>query len=304
MAPLFDRYIVVDWSANSVPKTGKDSIWSCIFDPVGGRQITLNHRTRWRARQYLIDELLQDTCRVLIGFDFPYGYPRGFAAAAGLTGEQPWLAAWQHLACTLRDDADNNSNRFEVAAQLNAAISDGLGPFWGTTADRHITPSLSATKAPGFPHAGLAEFRANELAMRATRRYPSSVWQLCGAGSVGSQALTGIPVVWALRSHEQLMARSTVWPFETGLCVDPTGGHDDMIVHAEIWPSAIPLDRSRHPVKDAAQVIGLCEHLARLDALGQLSPQFAPELDGETAHAVVAEEGWILGAHQPQRAGR
>ena len=130
-------------------------------------------------------------------------------------------------------------------------------------AERHVTANLSRTKAPGFPHAGLTEFRANELAVRATGRYPFSVWQLTGAGSVGSQAMTGIPVVWALRSHPELAARSVVWPFETGLTTDPTGGRADTIVHAEIWPSAIPVDRARHPVKDAAQVIGLCEHLAR-----------------------------------------
>jgi precorrin-8X/cobalt-precorrin-8 methylmutase len=304
VARLFDRYVVVDWSANSVPKTGTDSIWSCVFDPSSGRRDTLNHRTRHRAHEYLAAELIADAGRVLIGFDFPYGYPSGFASAARLDGQRPWAAAWEHLARCVRDAPDNATNRFEVAAALNESISDGCGPFWGTTADRHVTPHLSRTKAPGFPHAGLAEFRANELAIRATGRYPASVWQLSGAGSVGSQAMTGIPVVRALRSHAELVHRSTVWPFETGLCVDPTGGRDDAIVHAEIWPSAIPVDRSRHPVKDAAQVIGLCEHLARLDADGELAAQFAPQLDDETARAVVEEEGWILGAAHGQRAGR
>ena len=107
--------------------------------------------------------------------------------------------------------------------------------------------------------------------------------------------MTGIPVVWALRSHPQLVERSVVWPFETGLTTDPIGGRADTIVHAEIWPSAIPVDRARHPVKDAAQVIGMCEHLAALDAVGALAAQFSPDLDALTARVVIEHEGWILG---------
>lgn len=304
VTPLFDRYVVVDWSASATPKTGKDSIWSCILDRATGRSVTLNHRTRHAARTYLIDRLVADAGRVLIGFDFPLGYPRGFARAAGLHGSPPWAATWQHLARCVRDEPDNTSNRFAVAAALNATISEGLGPFWGTTAERHVTPHLSRTKAPGFPHLGLAEFRSNEMALRATGRYPASVWQLSGAGSVGSQALTGIPVVWALRRHGALAHRSVIWPFETGLTDDPTSGRDDMIVHAEVWPSAIAVDLTRHAVRDAAQVIALCEHLHRSDAGGQLAGQFAPDLDADVAEAVMQEEGWILGAHPPQRAGR
>ena len=60
--------------------------------------------------------------------------------------------------------------------------------------------------------------------------------------------MTGIPVVWALRSHPELAARSVVWPFETGLTTDPTGGRADTIVHAErLSPTcSMPVDRARH----------------------------------------------------------
>ncbi|MGA2716845.1 MAG: hypothetical protein ABSG41_27465 [Bryobacteraceae bacterium] len=27
----FDEYLIVDWSANSCPKRGKDSIWYCLL---------------------------------------------------------------------------------------------------------------------------------------------------------------------------------------------------------------------------------------------------------------------------------
>ena len=61
MAGLFDRYVVVDWSANSTPKTGKDAIWSCVFDPANGRQDLVNHHTRHAARDHLTDVLPHDT---------------------------------------------------------------------------------------------------------------------------------------------------------------------------------------------------------------------------------------------------
>jgi hypothetical protein len=304
MPLLFDRFVVVDWSANSTPKSGRDSIWSCVFDPRTGRQDVENHVTRHQAREHLAALLVADPGRVLLGFDFPYGFPRGFASAARLGDGRLWAATWEHLAQHLRDEPDNSNNRFDVAAALNAAISEGPGPFWGTPADRHVTPHLQRTKSPGFPHSELGEFRATEQAVRETGRYPFSVWQLTGAGSVGSQALTGIPVVRALRHHPRLAYRSVVWPFETGISPDPTSGRGDTIVHAEIWPSARPVDLTVHQVKDAAQVIGLCRHLADLDATGELADAFAPRLDAVTERAVIDEEGWILGASQPHRPGR
>jgi hypothetical protein len=121
------------------------------------------------------------------------------------------------------------------------------------------------------------------------------VWQLLGAGSVGSQVLTGIPVVHHLRHHVALRDRARVWPFETGLATTPAADVDDAIVIAEVWPSSIPFDHVDHPVKDARQVIALAHHLAALDAAGSLGPLFVPSLTASEAAAVVAEEGWVLG---------
>ena len=37
--PAFDAYIMVDWSAASAPKTGKDSVWWCLCAWLGGRLV-------------------------------------------------------------------------------------------------------------------------------------------------------------------------------------------------------------------------------------------------------------------------
>ena len=222
---------------------------------------------------------------------------------AAAPGEPAWTATWRHLVAELVDEPNNRNNRFAVAAAVNARISDGVGPFWGAPPAR-VTESLAATKAPGFPHVHrtgtLPEHRLAEVAVRErTGRRPFPIWQLLGAGSVGSQALTGIPVVAGWRHDPALAERSLVWPFETGLAlpdVHATTGATDLIVHAEIWPSSIDVDLTVHEVRDAAQVICLARHLAALDERGVLAAEFAPPLGPDDARAVVSEEGWIVGA--------
>jgi hypothetical protein len=201
---------------------------------------------------------------------------------------------WDHLAGAVVDGPRNENNRFEVAAALNGRVSAGPGPFWGVP-PRRATSSLDPRKPPGFPHGALAEHRATETRLRASGSRVASVWQLLGAGSVGSQTLTGIPVVAALCADPALAARSHVWPFTTGLTAAPTGDRGDAIVHAEIWPGLVPFDASLHAVRDAAQVIGLARHLAALDEHGALAVRFAPAVPSDLVASIVDEEGWILG---------
>lgn len=308
----FDVIVVVDWSANNRPKLGADSIWICALDVASGRAATVNLATRSAASAHVVDILRAATARrVLVGWDFPFGFPAGTSAAAGLVGTSPWQAMWGHLATHVVDTASNLSNRFAVAADLNRRIGDGPGPFWGAPPTA-VGPTLSSQKAPGFPHAHegrgpggeqdqqLGEHRLAEVAIRRqTGKRPFAVWQLLGAGSVGSQALTGIPVVATIRSAPGLAERSVVWPFETGLVppgAHPVSGAADLVVHAEVWPSAIEIDRSVHPVKDAAQVQCLARHFSDLQRTSGLADEFAPVVTADHARSVVTEEGWILGA--------
>jgi hypothetical protein len=286
--PLFDEYVMVDWSAASRPKLGKDSIW--IGHRQNSRASAENVRTRAHARERvraLLREALRADRRVLVGFDFPYGYPRGVAHALRLTEGPPWLAVWRLLAREIEDDESNRSNRFDVAARLNAQIGGEPGPFWGCPVTR-ATDTLRPTK-PAFPYHGLAQFRAADLALRArpVGAKPLAVWQLMYAGCVGSQALVGIPVVDALRFDLELKRVSRVWPFETGFVPDPGA----QILHVEIWPGVIDVEPRPGEVRDETQVKTLAAEFARRDDEGTLAALFAPAADGELAR----EEGWILG---------
>lgn len=275
---MFDRIVIADWSASNTPKSGADSIWVSCLDRAA-RPTAANHRTRAAAFDALL-ELADVPGRALLGFDFPLGYPAGFAASLGFEGE-PWAATWSLLTGLIDDDRRNRNNRFEVASELNRRL--GRLQFWATP-PRRASPHLTTTKPPRTPE-HLPEFRSSELRLRERKQFPFSAWQLLGAGSVGSQALTGIPIVERLRRHPRLAGRTQVWPFQTGLALP---AQPDAIVIAEIWPSAIDFGHIDHPVKDAQQVIALAHWLAEQD-----ESIFSPAV----AHTpeILTEEGWVLG---------
>jgi hypothetical protein len=282
---LFDVYCIVDWSANGTPKLGADSIWLSEL-VAGGEPTAVNVPTRHAAEHHLRDLIARHQGeRVLIGVDFPLGYPAGFAAAAGLAGDPPWLAAWEHLAGALTDDDRNRNNRWQVAAELNARLPELR--FWGCP-PRHAGARLTTTRPPA-PEA--RSVRLAEAALQShTGRRPFTVWQLYGAGSVGSQVLTGIPVVYRLRRSE----RVAVWPFDTGFGPDPCAGRSDSVVIAEVWPSTV--DPGGEWPKDRGQVLSLARHFAELDGAGGLAHAFAPTLTAAETQAAIDEEGWVLDA--------
>jgi precorrin-8X/cobalt-precorrin-8 methylmutase len=284
----FDRIIVVDWSANARPKLGADSIWIGMVDATAGEADPVNVATR-RAAIELLVERCAEPGRVLVGFDFPFGYPSGLGAAMGLIGT-PWEATWEHLAATIVDEPSNANNRWEVAADLNARR--GALWFWGAP-PRRTGPWLTATKPAS--DSSLPAYRLVEERLRSQGLRPFSGSQLLGAGSVGSQALTGIPAVHRLRHHPRLAHRALVWPFETGLAADPAADVSDAVVMAEVWPSAISFDHVDHPVKDARQVTALAIHLAELDTAGRMGAMFAPHVALAHRDEVEGEEGWVLG---------
>jgi precorrin-8X/cobalt-precorrin-8 methylmutase len=296
--PLFDRYIAVDWSANSQPKTGRDSIWSCVGDD-GTRELrTANHPTRRAGEAWLLRQLtaaVRAGERVLVGLDFPYGYPTGFAASLGVKGE-PWNGLWAYLDRQIRDDERNLNNRFEVAEGVNRRLGRNA-PFWGRP--QHLMlPALPFRKevaylGPREPD-GLSEWRQAEDELHRLKKRPQSAWKLAGAGAVGSQSLVGIPVVRRLREHDALRDVSQVWPFEVRVPNLPSGV--PVVVHAEIWPSIMPFAHEVGSCPDEQQVRAVVNHLRQLDQVNQLVDLFAAAPDNS---AVRREEGWVLGLPSP-----
>ena len=108
----------------------------------------------------------------------------------------------------------------------------------------------------------------------------------------------GIPCVTRLRHRSRLAPHSRVWPFETGFTRHPSPVAGPFVLHVEIWPRAVEIDRGAHPTADAAQVLSLGRRLAELDQEGDLGSWFdePSSLSPDVLRACVDEEGWILGA--------
>ncbi len=285
---MFDTFVMVDWSAESQPKRGPDSIWICWNAPDGER--LENPRTRHAAKLLLAEWLaaaLWRGERILVGFDFPFGYPVGFAARLGLSGP-PWRAVWDEIAHLLKDDENNLSNRFDVAAALNQRVSNGPFPFWGCPAAR-TGPFLSPKHHRRHDNDGLAERRLIDKYMRGAQ----PCWKLSYPGSVGSQALTGIPIVRELHDDPRWIDHVRIWPFETGLQAPEQGA----VVIAEVYPSLWAVSPADGETKDAAQVRSVARFFAESDRAGNLAPFFAgdPSLTTAQRHQVETEEAWTLG---------
>lgn len=283
MGELFDRYVVADWSASNSPTTGKDSIWIALLDDgADGEPGLSNPATRREAERLLVD-MIDPSLRTLIAVDAPLGYPRGSAKALGMSVQPPWRAWWDELARRLTDDEANRNNRFDVAAMLNRRVH-GDGPFWGRHHARPIE-GLDPTKPATFP---VLELRHAEASLRSRGLHPASCWQLLGAGSVGSQTLTLLPIL-----HRPLLGGSVeVWPLTTGLTAPrvPAG----TAVLAETWPTGFDIDLPAHWIRDAAQVHGVALALRESDRVGGLAEWFTPSLPAATRAVIEAEEGWVL----------
>lgn len=279
---VFDRYVTVDWSASSRPKTGRDSIW--IADSHG--DVLENHRTRHEAIEALYAQLTASVHRgqrVLVAWDFAFAYPIGTLAALGCA---TWQELWELLGELIEDGEDNTNNRFEIAAELNRRIG-AAQPFWACP-PRKASPHLTARRPL---ERVLPEYRLCEQWLLSRARRVHSPWKLFTSGSVGGQTLLGIPRLWALRHDPALAAHSAIWPMETGWTISAAR---PLIVHAETWPGGFTVDENRHRTRDAAQVICVVEHLQRADRDGELSPLLAPPLDERTRVIAESEEGWVL----------
>ncbi len=304
--PLFRSYVMVDWSARNQPspaspKTAKDAIWFALVERVEGEGPRLTQRRHCRTRaeaQTVLGDLLADLAqkgRVLIGFDFPFGYPAGTANYLGYEGLK-WRKLWARIIAEIDDASDNSNNRLAAAARLNREFGDTDGPFWGYPHNAKAkNPGLPIRKPDGYGETLPAERRLAERWAKGAE----TVWHLAGgAGVVGSQVLLGLPVLWALRTDPRLAAKTAIWPFETGLADDPRAN----VVVAEIWPSLLNFGTEPDMPKDATQVRAVAEHLAMTDQEGELAAllQGPPNLSDADRRAIEEEEAWILGLMAPE----
>ena len=250
---------------------------------------------------------------MLVCADFAYGYPAGFASLlTEPTGTQsaPWRRVWRYLKAHLQDDLgtkpngrpSNRSNRFDVADAINAVagVPENPGPFWclfEAGSQPHVPQDQPVQP---FTHTNGA---LEPLRIADRRAGSDTPFRLFGTGSVGSQALTGIPRLESVRCDASLSFASVVWPFETGWAPHGAAWLSDnqRFVHAEIYPSVRePLPDT---IKDRGQVRAMWQWARDLDKRDLLVCEFELPAGISKGSAeddrIRSEEGWILGCPSP-----
>jgi len=205
MADLgLQRVVAVDWSGDKGPGQKKKiwaGVWTAASSSAKGGTVTLESgRTRVELMQWLV-ELARETPRMVVGFDFSFSYPAWFLRELGI-GSAPefWRVVadgqgekWLHRDC--------EDGRFWGRA---GSRRHGKKPaeFCGEHAHRMLRRAETVLKVRAEMTDPLAVARIAGIA-------PKSVFQIGGAGAVGTASLRGMPRLLVLRS-----AGFKIWPFD------------------------------------------------------------------------------------------
>lgn len=170
------RAIAVDWSG--AKKRAEKTIW--LAEVVGERLVRLeNGRNRAEVVEHLVAEVEREPM-MIVGFDFAFSLPAWFLEERGLVEARELWALAEH-------EAEGWLARCE-------------SPFWGRPGKGR--PSLG----PGRDH-----FRRTDLGVPDTGGVrPKSVFQIGGAGAVGTGSLRGMPFLGRLSG-----AGFSIWPFDS-----------------------------------------------------------------------------------------
>jgi len=173
------RAIAVDWSG--ALQTARNRIWLAEASHPGA----LDRLECGSDRNDIRDHLLSlRHHQVVIGLDFAFSFPCWFVHALGVqTAPEVWAYVTQH-----------------AETWLTACEP----PFWGRPGCRRPPPS-----APQLRRTDLAVPRTAGVA-------PKSIFQIGGAGAVGTGSLRGMPLL-----HQLNQSGFSVWPFTPG-CGAPT----------------------------------------------------------------------------------
>jgi hypothetical protein len=193
------RVVGVDWSGDKGPGQRR-KIWAGVWTAATGRVTLEGGRTREELIAWLV-EMSRETPRMVVGFDFTFSYPAWFLKELGI-GSAPefWklVAEGQGEKWLHRDCADV---RFWG---IPGSQRHGKKPpeFCGEHAHRMLRRAETALKVR-------AEITDPIQAAKIAGIAPKSVFQIGGAGAVGTASLRGMPGLIVLRE-----AGFRIWPYD------------------------------------------------------------------------------------------
>jgi hypothetical protein len=130
--PLFDTYMMVDWSGSDRRRGDKqDCIWIAHGSANWAEPVTVSPPSRTEAERMIRAELqlvvTANKGRVLVCADFGYGYPAGFASLLPNSGSAevpPWRIVWQYLRGHIQDDIGTKpANNRTTAAIASTSLT-------------------------------------------------------------------------------------------------------------------------------------------------------------------------------------
>ena len=187
------RIVAVDWSGKF--KRAEEFLW--LAEVRDGRVVDLSSGLSRPELVARLIEMARDDPRMVVGLDFAFSFPRWWCVERGWsTGREVWSgmqAEGEHLLATCEP------------------------PLWGR---------------PGKPNPHSKEQRFRRTDLEDNLRGAKSVFQIGGAGAVGTGSIRGMPHLLTLAANG-----FTVWPFE------PCG----VPAVVEIYPRALtgPVNKSR-----------------------------------------------------------
>jgi hypothetical protein len=200
MADLgLQRVVGVDWSGDQGPGQRR-KIWAGVWTAASGRVELESGRTRVELMEWLV-ELARETPRMVVGFDFTFGFPAWFMEELGI-GSAPEF--WQMVAegqgekWLHKDCADGRFWGRVGSARHGKKPAE----FCGEHAHRMLRRAETVLKVRAEMTDPLAVARIAGIA-------PKSVFQIGGAGAVGTASLRGMPGLLMLRA-----AGFRIWPFD------------------------------------------------------------------------------------------
>ena len=198
---IAERVVAVDWSGDRSDAGQRRKIWAGVWTkklngPVDGGRVTLEGgRTRVEVGEWLI-EMARQTPLMVVGLDFCFSFPAWFVRNELGCADGP--AFWEVVGGGLSEQwlaRENPDRRFwGKHPKPEEFQGDGLHRMLRAT-------DIDCKIAALIPQAERAE--------RVRGIGPKSVFQIGGAGSVGTASLRGMPVLKRLRE-----AGFAVWPFD------------------------------------------------------------------------------------------
>jgi hypothetical protein len=162
------RILAIDWSGRRT--NAGAAIW--LAEAADGELVRVEGG---RDRREVIDHVLAEAAgdpKLVVGLDFAFSVPEWFARREGAGDAR---AVWRL-----------------VAQRGEEWLRDPQPPFWRTRRPKLDEPV----------------FRQTELAVARPGIRPKSVFQLVGAGNVGTGSLRGMPFLLDLSEH------FAIWPFD------------------------------------------------------------------------------------------